>query len=304
MKVSIITPTFNRPKYLKRAIESVQKQTHQDWELIVVDDNPPESQARDETCRLMGTFTDPRIRYVQNDHNMGGSLTRNHGIDLANGQYIAFLDDDDEYLPHRIQCQLAAMECNGWDVSVMDGATYNQGDGSKVSERHQRIQVGMTHDDLMRVHLLYHISGTNTFMFRADYLRAIGGFPDAPSCQEWLLMERALEGKGKFGYLPEIHIRNYQHEGEQLSTGAKKLTGQAILYEHKKRHFSLLTPPERRQVRCRHHGVLFFAYFKMKHFVRALSEAFLCFACSPLHAIRWLDEYKGKLTSPEKQKKS
>lgn len=297
MKVSVVTPTYGRPDYLPRAIESVRKQTFADWELIVVDDNPPGSTMRVETERLMARNVDARIRYVKNERNVGGAVTRNHGIEEAKGDYIAFLDDDDEYLPERLAAQWKAMEENEWDFAVMDGATYRHGTGEKVSERHQRVVEGMTNEALMRIHLLYHLSGTNTFMFRADYLRKIGGFDDAPSCQEWFLMEKALMGGGKFGYLPEIHIRNYQHPGGQLSTGKKKLAGQKILFEHKKRHFQLLTSAERRQVVCRHHGVLFFVHFKMHHYLRAAWEAGRCFLASPGDAVAWLKEYKGKITA-------
>ncbi|MBQ7252461.1 MAG: glycosyltransferase family 2 protein [Kiritimatiellae bacterium] len=297
MKVSVVMPTHGRAEYLPRAIESVLGQTISDWELIVVDDNPPGSATREETGKVVSRYSDSRIRYVLNDRNLGGALTRNHGIDEAKTKYISFLDDDDKYLPERLAVQLKAMEENGWDFAVMDGATYRHGTEEKVSERHQRVQEGMTNEELMRIHLLYHLSGTNTFMFRADYLRKIGGFDDAPSCQEWFLMEKALMGGGKFGYLPGIHIRNYQHPGGQLSTGKKKLVGQKILFEHKKRHFRLLTAAERRQVVCRHHGVLFFVHFKMHHYLRAACEAVRCFFASPRDAVAWMKEYKGKITA-------
>ena len=228
---------------------------------------------------------------------MGGAAARNVGIYEAKGDYIAFLDDDDMYLPDRLEVQYMKMVENDWDVSVMDGATYNYVTGEKVAERHQRLRNGMTKDELIRSHLLYHISGTNTFMFKTSFLKAIGGFMDVPSCQEYMLMQKALDNNPRFGYIPEIHIKNFMHPGEQLSTGPKKLKGQMTLYESKKQHFDLLTSSERRQVTCRHHGVLFFVYHKMHQNWKALTEAMKCFFSSPLNAFKWFMEYRKKINA-------
>lgn len=295
--ISVITPTYNRVDYLGNAIDSVLAQTYNDWELLVVDDNKPESEARKATAEVMARYTDPRIRYIQNEKNMGGAGARNVGIAQAKGEYIAFLDDDDMYLPDRLKVQVEAMMANNWDVCVMDGATFKYETGEPVSERHQHLWDGMSNDDLIRSHLMYHISGTNSFMFRTDFIRKIGGFDIVPSCQEYILMQKALDAKPKFGYLPITLIKNFQHEGDQLSTGPKKLAGQMILIENKKKYFYLLTRAERRQVLCRHHGVLFFVYYKMHKYLHAAWEAFLCFFTSPSNAIKWVKEYKGKITA-------
>lgn len=293
--ITVITPTYNRTDYLANAIDSVLAQTFTDFELIVVDDNKPDSEARKLTAEVMSHYTDPRIRYIQNERNLGGAASRNVGIFQAKGEFVAFLDDDDQYLPDRLEVQYKKMVENDWDVSVMDGATYNYSTGQKVAERHQKITNGMSKDDLNRIHLLYHISGTNTFMFKTSFLQKIGGFDDVPSCHEHFLIQKTLDANPKFGYIPEIHIRNYMHPGDQLSTGPKKLKGQKLMFENKKRHFYLLSHAEKRQVVCRHHGVLFFVYFKMHKYGRAAMEAALCFLTSPVNAWRWYKEYKNKI---------
>lgn len=295
--VTVITPTYKRANYLKNAIESVLVQTYSDFEHIIVDDNPEGTQSRKETAAVISEFSDPRIKYIQNKVNLGGAGSRNVAIEIAKGEYVAFLDDDDLYLPDRLEVQVKAMEENGWDVSVMDGATYNYVTGEKVAERHQQLRNGMTKDELIRAHLLYHISGTNTFMFKASFLKEIGGFVDVPSCQEYMLMQKALDNDPKFGYIPEIHIKNFMHPGEQISTGPKKLKGQYALYESKKQHFDLLTASERRQVTCRHHGVLFYVYYKMHQYGKAFIEAVKCFFSSPKHALLWFKEYKKKINA-------
>lgn len=295
--ISVITPTYNRAEYLGNAIDSVLTQTHPDLELIVVDDNPMQSEARKRTEEVMSNYSDTRIRYIKNPINLGGAGARNRGIEEAKGEYIAFLDDDDMYLPDRLEVQYKQMVENGWDVSVMDGATYNYVTGEKVAERHQHLRNGMTRDELIRSHLLYHISGTNTFMYKTRFLQEIGGFVDVPSCQEYMLMQKTLDKNPKFGYIPEIHIKNFMHPGEQISTGPKKLKGQYALYESKRQHFDLLSRSEQRQVTCRHHGVLFFVHFKMHHYWKALAEAVKCFITSPVHAWQWFMEYRKKISA-------
>ena len=297
MMITVITPTYNRTDYLANAIDSILAQTFTDFELIVVDDNKPDSEARKLTAEVMSHYTDPRIRYIQNERNLGGAASRNVGISMAKGEYIAFLDDDDEYLSDRLKVQYDAMIKNNWDVSVMDGATYNYVTGEKVAERHQRLRNGMTQTELERVQLLYHISGTNTFMYRTDFLRSIGGFDDTPSCHEYFLIQKTIEANPRFGYIPEIHIRNYMHPGDQLSTGPKKLAGQMLMFKDKKRHFDILTTAERRQVVCRHHGVLFFVFFKSGRYFKAMTEAMSCFIASPVSAWQWYKEYRKKITA-------
>ncbi|MBQ0016868.1 MAG: glycosyltransferase family 2 protein [Bacteroidales bacterium] len=295
--ITVITPTYKRYQYLKNAIESVLAQTYTDFEYIIVDDNPVGTKDRTLTKDVIKSFSDSRIRYVQNQENLGGAGSRNVAIAMAKGEYIAFLDDDDIYLPDRLRVQVEAMQKNDWEVCVMDGITYHYETGKFVSIKHQHLKQNMSNDELIRNHLLYHISGTNTFMFKTDFLRKIGGFDVIPSCQEYVLMQKALDAKPKFGYLPIILIKNFQHDGEQISTGSKKLTGQKLLIANKKKYFYLLNNKEKRQVLCRYHGVLFFVYFKMHVFLHAISELILCFFYSPKNAIAWANEYAGKIKS-------
>jgi len=103
--VSVIIPTYNRAHLVGRAIRSVLNQTYQDFEIIVVDDG-----STDNTEEVVKSFNDPRIRYIRHEKNRGGSAARNTGIRVARGEYIAFLDSDDEWLPMHISRKLAVME--------------------------------------------------------------------------------------------------------------------------------------------------------------------------------------------------
>ena len=97
--VSIIIPTYNRSASLLRAIESLLAQTWEDLDVIVVDDG-----STDDTPAVVGRVSDGRVRYLRGEH-AERSVARNLGLSEAAGDYVAFLDDDDICLPHRIACQ-------------------------------------------------------------------------------------------------------------------------------------------------------------------------------------------------------
>ena len=106
--VSVIIPTYNRPHTIERAIRSVYSQSYSNIEIVVVDDNAKNLNARKKTSEIMKKY--PRVKYIKNQKNVGGAESRNIGIRTAKGKYVAFLDDDDEFLPSKISRQVALME--------------------------------------------------------------------------------------------------------------------------------------------------------------------------------------------------
>ena len=100
--VSIIMPAYNCEKYVAEAINSILAQTYRNWELLVLDDG-----SKDNTLRLIKEFSqkDSRIKALSNGKNMGVSATRNRGIEIASGEWIAFLDSDDVWKPEKLEKQ-------------------------------------------------------------------------------------------------------------------------------------------------------------------------------------------------------
>lgn len=106
-KISIIMPTYGGGEYLDRAVKSAIGQSYKNFELIVIDDNNPDTPARIATERLIEPLlTDERVKYIQHTHNKNGAAARNTGINAANGEWIAFLDDDDYFLPEKLKTQM------------------------------------------------------------------------------------------------------------------------------------------------------------------------------------------------------
>lgn len=126
--VSVIIAAYNAAKYLDEAIESVVSQTMADWELYVIDDC-----SQDSTWQIAQSWArqDSRIHALHNEENRGVSHTRNRGIELARGRYIALLDADDIWYPHKLERQIAL--CDGEDVGIVY-CSYNivGRDGEKV----------------------------------------------------------------------------------------------------------------------------------------------------------------------------
>lgn len=123
-RVSVIIPTFNRSGYLRQAIASVLAQTYADFEIVVVDDG-----STDDTATVVASFADPRIVYLRQD-NAGRSAARNFGMERARGAYLAFLDDDDLFLPQKLAVQAAYLDAHaeiglaagGAQIIAMDGS--------------------------------------------------------------------------------------------------------------------------------------------------------------------------------------
>lgn len=106
--VSIIMPSYNTAKYIKKAIISVLNQTYENWELIIIDDC-----STDNTYEIIKTFNDNRIIYLKNATNNGAAISRNRALKVAKGKWIAFLDSDDIWKSEKLEKQINFMKKNG-----------------------------------------------------------------------------------------------------------------------------------------------------------------------------------------------
>lgn len=119
-------PAYNRARLIPRALKSVQQQTHQNWEAIIVDDGSIDETA-DVATRL--AREDKRIRFIRQEKNAGAQAARNLGIRAARGEWVAFLDSDDLFLPESLEIRLAALIKEKLSVVYSD-CNYIGDDGS------------------------------------------------------------------------------------------------------------------------------------------------------------------------------
>ncbi len=111
--VSIVTPSYNTAQFIGETIRSVQAQTYSNWEMIIVDDC-----STDDTDDVVREYLkDNRIKYLKNPHNSGAAVSRNYALREAKGEWIAFLDSDDIWLPEKLEKQINFMKNNGYHFS-------------------------------------------------------------------------------------------------------------------------------------------------------------------------------------------
>lgn len=110
--LSVITPLYNAEKYIAQTIESVLLQTYTHWEMLIVDNC-----STDTSKDIVKSFNDPRIKLIELEYNSGGpARPRNIGIQYAQGQYVAFLDSDDVWLPSKLQRQIEIVQEGNYDI--------------------------------------------------------------------------------------------------------------------------------------------------------------------------------------------
>lgn len=114
-KVSVIMPIYNAEKFIAKAIESILNQTYHNLELILIDDCPT-----DRTLEIIGQYKDDRICLVHNKKNLGIAYSRNKGLSLCNGKYVALMDDDDIAIKDRLKMQVEYLENNSC-IDVLGG---------------------------------------------------------------------------------------------------------------------------------------------------------------------------------------
>jgi len=211
--ISVIIPTHNRAELLRRAIKSVLNQTFEDFELIVVDDA-----STDSTPEVATGFDDPRIRYIRLKKNSGAPTARNTGIKRSRGAFIAFLDDDDEWLPRRLELQMKKFEELEKDFGVVYGAFYyvSQQTGRIIGKRTPAHR-GWIYREL----LVENFIGSPTLLIRRECFKRAGLFdPKLTSSQDWDMWLR-IARYYKFDYVEEAVAKYYVH-GKQITFNLDK----------------------------------------------------------------------------------
>lgn len=246
--ISIIIPTYKRPGMLDRAIKSCLEQTYKNIEILVIDDNNPDSEGRKETIAFMKKYEDnSQIKYIKCKKNGGGAKARNEGIKNAVGDYVVFLDDDDYFFKDKLEKQLKFMKKHNYDATFTGVETYDETKDKLVKvKRHENFE---KYDNILIYHLVEMIVSPQTFMYKREVLENIDGFDNVSAGQEYHLMYKTIMNNFSVGCLHDVLTRICIHSGERITTGKNKLKAEKDLYLLKKRHFDLLTYSQKRQVK-------------------------------------------------------
>jgi glycosyltransferase involved in cell wall biosynthesis len=213
-EVSVIIPTCRRPDKVHSTIKSVVNQTFTDLEIIVVNDDEDDKPVKD----LIDTLRDKRIHYFRNQRKKGPNGARNTGFDKANGRYIAFLDDDDIWYPHKIQRQMRKFNQSSDEVGfVYSGFEIISNIEPEISRKIYPQKKGKVLIDIINGNFV----GSPTPLIRKDILQQTGLYDEnLESAQDWDLWIRIAD-KTEFEYVDEILARYVVH-GDQISVNLDK----------------------------------------------------------------------------------
>ena len=218
--ISVVMPAFNAAQHIRQSIQSVLEQTFDDWDLIVIDDG-----STDETAAVAGSFSDSRIRCLSRE-NGGQAAARNTGIVNTHGEYIAFLDADDLWLPEKLDRQLEIARRTSADVVYCDGYVFFDTDREERGDFFAVVP-GLK-DGATMTPLLYQYNRIATLaaMVKRDVVESVGLFDESrlfQNCEDydlWLRLARA--GKTFYG-MPDKLMRYRRHESSTTHRDSRML---------------------------------------------------------------------------------
>jgi len=284
-KVSVVIPTYNRARFLCEAINSVLNQTFRDFEVIVVDDG-----STDNTAELLSRYSDS-IHYVRQDHR-GRSHARNCGIQLARGEYIAFLDSDDIWLPDKLERQMTLFKEDP-DFGLVHGAVEVIDEEGKIAPHltaffqkgfaRQRAQ-GETYERLLLHHTMY----TSTVMVPRKIFEDIGLYDPALDPREDLDLYLRIAWKYRVDSVAGRPLCRYRVQRKNVNPGSDL----SLIYINlHMKHLRLLgMNPDRDPVRHRHaRRNLYIAlardYYSAEKHNAARSYLFQALTLDPIHIV-------------------
>lgn len=223
-EITVLMTVYNEERFLRQAIDSILAQTYPHFELLVVDDA-----STDDSPAILASYTDPRVRVVTNEENMGCPRSSNRGLSLARGRYIARMDADDIAFPNRLEVQHAFMERHP-DIDLV-------GSSNEVIDEQGEV-IGAWRGQFGPETVYYLLNFRNclthsTVMFRKEFAETIGGYNEGV---KWALdydfYHRASKA-GKLYRMDEVLVqwRSMPAKSEEKSCGQKE-TVYAVLRDN------------------------------------------------------------------------
>lgn len=272
--VSVITVTYNRGKLLGRCMKSVLEQTYRNIEYIVIDGG-----SDDETDAVVASFqNDSRLRYVKLNENRKVFQNYNYGASLANGELLAYLDSDDEYLPNKIEKQVNQIMLlpNDYGMVYCWMTYFDSSKDNALIRVHGAKLKGLVP---LEASIRPTVSGLPTLLIRKTAFDSCGGFDEkAEMTTDWEFCARFCH-YWKVDYLPESLVNVYvNHVYERLSTKMRYnrtlLKARIAMHEHYLEEFSD-TFDKRPGSRWYNYKSLAFFSLKDRNFEKVLQYSFL-----------------------------
>jgi len=218
--VSVILPTHNRSEMLKRAINSILSQTWKDFELIIISDG-----STDNTEDVVLSFQDSRIHLLQHEIARGASAARNAGLRVANGKFIAFLDDDDEWTQDKLEVQVPILEKTSNKVGLVYAWMEYIKNDIVVNERKPTITGNIFPEMLDK----QAITNSSTLLIRREVLATVTGFDETlPRGNDGDFIRR-ISKYYEVDYVPKVLCKVHVGHEDRISVNSKNNLKNALL---------------------------------------------------------------------------
>ncbi|NMF82637.1 glycosyltransferase family 2 protein [Nodosilinea sp. P-1105] len=221
--VSVIVTTYKRANLISRAILSVLSQSYKHYEVLIVDDNPVGCIEKKETQAVVRKFLgQANIRYIDLQGNFGYALARNVGIRESKGKYIAFLDDDDEWLPHKLTEQVKCIQEDSSIGMVYCRSVNLKENGEIYKSNKKKLPSGYIFEKILAQDI---IGATSKVLVRKSCIDLIGSLNELTPTRADHDFFLRISKKYKIGLVDEVLV-NFYIEGNRLSRDfEKKLAG-------------------------------------------------------------------------------
>lgn len=261
--VSIIIPTYHRPDFLKRAVESSLSQTYENIEIIVVSDNELNSKAERDTVAVMQFFKSKvNVVYLKSIGNRGGCVARNRGLAEAKGEYINFLDDDDVLLPEKIHKQVQLINNTEIKLAVVGCCASIKNEIGKTF----RIERPIFEEDILFSQLKHNICTTSLNLINREVCLKSGGFQFIESSQEHLFLIKVFNVMPTFEYVNEVLVEINHHEGPRISKNRKKPIGAEKLQKYVESYYKNYNTKQVKILKLAHNKNIIQAYCEIGNF--------------------------------------
>lgn len=243
--VSVVIPTYKRTDNLKRAVESIVSQTHKNLDIIIIDDNIDDD-ISDKVSSIISDFHDERIKYYRNEKNMGGACSRNRGISLSKGEYIAFLDDDDCYTEKNIELKLEKfLNTKNPKLALVYGWTQSRNENDELIANYNNTAKGNCIYEAM----MGCPAATSQWMCKKEALLNVGMFNDVPSKQDSTLILKLLLAGYEMDYVPKTLSYYYEHNNNRISMGKiHNMHGEMLLRDYMRNNYHILSKEQQNNV--------------------------------------------------------
>ncbi|RCW47884.1 glycosyltransferase family 2 protein [Paenibacillus prosopidis] len=227
MKVSIVIPTYKRPDYLERLLNSISNQTFKSYEIIVVDDNSPNRSEYDQLVTKYIKIFD-KFRFLRNDENKGAPYSRNRGIKLAKYDFIALVDDDDEWLPEKLEKQIEMFSNGDEKLGIVYTWTDTVNSEKEVLHQYRNIVEGSPKKEILKGCFI----PSPSVMVKKSHIISAGLFDEnLPSCQDWDMWTRMILDGSECRVVKSVQTLYYKHDSGSIGLSKKAYLGFKIYFK-------------------------------------------------------------------------